>query len=334
MTPASLVRRSETWNFDIDAYTNPYTPPSPLHRFPPWLSRFLGYRKEQKEDVGNVLGAVWSCVGTVLGLAVIAAVFNNTASIRAHNPPALIASFGASAVLEYNAIRSPLGQPRNALLGHTISAIVGVAITKLFQLSPHFESVKWVAGAVSCGTASALMLLTGTVHPPGGASAVLAATSPEIMAMGWYFVGLVVWGTTLMLGVGLGVNNVQRRFPLYWWTPVDLRELQRRRRRDGRADVENDVQPEKIVDVVREGEEKVSLGGIRIEAWGVEVPEDLVLSKEEAMLLEVLRERLRKRGDDGVLERVPSSRPSTDCTMVLSRSGRSGSDTEVLYSVT
>ena len=49
-----------------------------------------------------------------------------------------------------------------------------------------------MAGAVCCGVSSAVMLLTGTVHPPGGASAVLAATSPEITDMGWYFVGLVI----------------------------------------------------------------------------------------------------------------------------------------------
>jgi hypothetical protein len=39
------------------------------------------------------MGAFWSFVGTIAGLAVIAAVFNNTQSIQAHAPPALIASF-------------------------------------------------------------------------------------------------------------------------------------------------------------------------------------------------------------------------------------------------
>ena len=87
-----------------------------------------------------------------------------------------------------------------------------------------------MVGAISCGVASAVMLLTGTVHPPGGASAVLAATSPEIMDMGWYFVGLVMWGTTLMLVVGLLVNddtklglNLELRAPVL--ELFDLREL-------------------------------------------------------------------------------------------------------------
>ena len=134
---------------------------------------------------------------------------------------------GASAILEYNAVRSPLGQPRNALLGHTFSAIIGVAVSKLFQMHSDYERIKWIAGAIGCACASAVMLLTGTVHPPGGASAVLAATEPAITAMGWYFVGLVAWGSTLMMIVGLFLNNIQRQFPVYWWTPLDIRRAKK-----------------------------------------------------------------------------------------------------------
>merc|ERR1712032_699986 len=293
-----FLARTETWNFDIDRYINRIVPPSPLHRLPKPVSRFLGYRKEQKQDVGNVLGAIWSCVGAFCGLAIIAAAFNNTEAIQVHSPPALIASFGASAVLEYNAIRSPLGQPRNDLLGHTFSALVGVSVTKLFRLRSDFEKIKWIAGAISCGIASAVMLLTGTVHPPGGASAVLAATSPEITKMGWYFVGLVTWGTTLMLIVGLIINNIQRQFPVYWWTPLDVRRTRRK-------DVE--VGPvatggfrEKTADL----EERQA---ISISALGVSLPEDLALDQDEAELLERLRERLKKRQDGEMDEESSTS---------------------------
>jgi hypothetical protein len=86
-------RRAEAWNFDVDRYVNRIVPPSPLHKFPTPVARFLGYRKEQKPDVGNILGACWSCVGAFCGLAIIAAVFNNTESIQMRHPPALIASF-------------------------------------------------------------------------------------------------------------------------------------------------------------------------------------------------------------------------------------------------
>ncbi|KAJ4302651.1 DNA repair protein rad16 [Kalmusia sp. IMI 367209] len=309
----SFIRKAETWDIDIDRYVNRIVPPSPLHRLPSSISRFLGYRKEQNQDVGNVLGAFWSCVGAFCGLAVIAAVFNNTGKADSKK--------GASAVLEYNAIRSPLGQPRNALLGHTFSAIIGVAITKLFQLHSDFEKIKWMAGAISCGIASATMLLTGTVHPPGGASAVLAATSPEITAMGWYFVGLVMWGTTLMLIVGLAINNIQRQFPVYWWTPLSLRQTKR-------VDVEVGSGPtgafEEKTQALEDEGEKVQ--HITISALGVTLPENLALNGEEVELLERLRNRLRKV-QASPSERSISSGSSASMTMVPSRGAGSDGDT-------
>jgi hypothetical protein len=174
------------------------------------------------------------------------------------------------------------------------------------------------------------MLLTGTVHPPGGASAVLAATSPDIIAMGWYFIPLVTYGTMLMTVVGLIVNNIQRQFPVYWWTPVDLRELQRKRKE---GDVEEGSMPEKMANVLRDGDHGAR-GRISISAYEMNVPEDMVLSEEEVGVLERLKERLRERGDevDAVNEdSVASSMTSTDCTITASRSTeRSGSETGIL----
>jgi hypothetical protein len=174
------------------------------------------------------------------------------------------------------------------------------------------------------------MLLMGTVHPPGGASAVLAATSPEIIAMGWYFVPLVMYGTVLMTAVGLIVNNIQRQFPVYWWTPIDLRELQRKRKE---GDAEKGSTPEKMANVLRDGDHGAR-GRISVSAHEMVVPEDMVLSEEEVRVLERLKERLREREDvvDAVNEDgVESSRPSTDYTMMASRStGRSGSETGIL----
>jgi hypothetical protein len=88
-----VVDRAASWNLELDEYINHIVPPSQLSKLPTPVSRFLGYRKEQDEDVGNILGAFWSCLGAFCGLAVVAAVFNNTSSIQHHHPPALIASF-------------------------------------------------------------------------------------------------------------------------------------------------------------------------------------------------------------------------------------------------
>lgn len=109
-----LLARTETWNFDIDRYINRVIPPSPLHRLPNPVSRFLGYRKEQKQDVGNVLGAIWSCVGAFCGLAIIAAAFNNTEAIQVHSPPALIASFVSSSFCVLLSIAGREGSQRSS----------------------------------------------------------------------------------------------------------------------------------------------------------------------------------------------------------------------------
>ncbi|KAI8940993.1 hypothetical protein NX059_002242 [Plenodomus lindquistii] len=319
-----LLENAGEWHLDIDRYLNRVVPPSPLHKLPTPVSRFLGYRKEKSQDVGNVCGAFWSFVGAFCGLAVVAAVFNNTQSIQLHSPPALIASFGASAILEYNSIRSPLGQPRNALLGHTFSALIGVGISKLFQLHSDYDSIRWIAGAIACGISSAVMLLTGTVHPPGGASAVLAATEPAITAMGWYFVGLVMWGATILMIVGLFINNIQRQFPMYWWTPLDIGKA-RRTDEETVPDARGGLEKRESQDKQRyhRDDEKIEINGAE-----VILPDDLSLNEEEAKLLEKLKERLRKRVDaererTETEKETESARSSAECTMVPSHSGSS-----------
>ena len=95
---------------------------------------------------------------------------------------------GASAVLVYGAIESPLAQPRALLGGHFIASVIGVCITKLFSLvhnEQRFNELRWLAGSLSTATAIVLMQITETTHPPAGASALLAAVSPEITALGW-----------------------------------------------------------------------------------------------------------------------------------------------------
>jgi CBS-domain-containing membrane protein len=211
-----------------------------------------------------------------------------------------------------------------------LSAIIGVGISKLFQYHSEYEKIKWIAGAVACACSSAVMLLTGTVHPPGGASAILAATEPAITAMGWYFVGLVAWGATLMLIVGLFINNIQRQFPIYWWTPLDIRKARKQ-------DIE--TVPDARGGVERretEEEQKHDQQYEKIEITGAEVilPETLSLNKDEAELLERLRERLRKRVDAELegkkLDDVSSSsaRSSTEFTRVPTRSEGARSNSE------
>ncbi|KAK6524349.1 hypothetical protein TWF281_011257 [Arthrobotrys megalospora] len=216
-----MERNTNRWDFDIDTYINPWIPPSILQKLPHQISRFLGYRASPRKELGSILVALWSLFGAFCGIAAVSAVFKYSGVFSELDPPIIIGSFGASAILEYGVIGSPLGQPRNCVLGHFLSAVCGVGVAKLFQLSSHFDDIKWVAGAVAVGLSSAVMSITNTSHPPGGATALLAAVDVSVARLGWYLLPYVLIGTTLMLGIALAVNNIQRQFPVFWWTPKD-----------------------------------------------------------------------------------------------------------------
>ena len=109
--------------------------------------------------------------------------------------PMLIGSFGASAVLLFAAPDSPLSRPRNLLGGHFFSALVGVACA---QWLPPFWAI-----CLCVPTAIAVMMLSGILHPPGGATALIAVTGGEqIRQLGfWYAVVPCLTGAALMLAV-------------------------------------------------------------------------------------------------------------------------------------
>lgn len=99
--------------------------------------------------------------------------------------PLTVGSFGATAVLLYATPEAPLSQPRNVILGHTLSALVGAVVSQLFALDDRFTKpladgndntlaagTSWpslvpLSGAFAVGLATLGMQLTGTVHPPG-----------------------------------------------------------------------------------------------------------------------------------------------------------------------
>ncbi|KAF2841442.1 HPP family protein [Patellaria atrata CBS 101060] len=282
-------------HWDVDYYINPYIPSSQLRRLPTLLSRFLGYRENTTQDVGNILIWFWSAVGTFCGLTLVAGVFMNGPAWHSHHPPALVASLGAAAILDYNAIASPLAQPRNSVIGHILAALTGVSVTKLISLSPHFQELRWMTAAAACALASVVMGATNTTYPPGGATAVLAAFDPQVTELGWLFVGLVAVASLLMLTVALLVNNLQRRFPYFWWTPVDLIEL-RRKRRSG--DVEQGKGATSRLDVKRKESvefRRTQDDVIILRKKEIVLPEGLVLAPEQLGMVEMLQEMLRER---------------------------------------
>lgn len=132
---------------------------------------------------------------------------------------------GASAVLVFGAIESPLAQPRALVFGHFFSALIGVCITKLFSLMPEarFESLRWLAASLSTAIAIVVMQLTGTTHPPAGATALLPATNQEVWELSWYYLPIILLSSTMLLACALLLNNLHRRYPVFWIAPSPLK---------------------------------------------------------------------------------------------------------------
>ncbi|KAG9236476.1 HPP family-domain-containing protein [Amylocarpus encephaloides] len=278
-------------NFDVDRYINRITPRSRLYLLPKPLAWLLGHREKPVGQIGNVLVWFWAFLGAFVGLLVIMAVFQMEA-LQSKGSPIVIASLGAAAILEYQTIDSPLAQPRNAILGQLFAAFIGVGITKLFQFNSNFESLRWIAGALAVGLSSAFMGFTKTIHPPAGATALLAATTPEITILGWFLIPLILLGSVLMVATACIFNNIQRQFPIYWWTPMDLTSA-------------------KTSDIERVDEAKMAGGSdsqrpivyeyenhkmpyITIDSERVVIPDWISLGPEEMGILEILRAKLQE----------------------------------------
>ncbi|KAJ5983193.1 hypothetical protein N7481_005292 [Penicillium waksmanii] len=196
---------------------------SRLSRLPTWVSHWLGYRAEPVKPLPPYQVAAWSFIAAFCGLSVVQALFNYSEYFTSRHVPLIIASYGASAVLCFGAIESPLAQPRALIFGHFFSALIGICITKLFSLMPdeaRFQSLRWLAASLSTATAIVVMQLTGTTHPPAGATALLPATNDEVWNLSWYYLPVVLLSSTLLMACALLLNNLHRRYPVFWIAPA------------------------------------------------------------------------------------------------------------------
>lgn len=183
----------------------------------PWRAVLRYFRKMLAISRGSpprvsISEVWWSWLGSFLGIGAVALVSQWV--LAGTDLVLMIGSLGASAVLVYGAPRSPLAQPRNLIGGHMLSALIGVLC---FQL---LHPIPGLAEAVAVASAIALMHLTRTLHPPGGATALIAVIgSEQIHDLGYLYVlvpaGL---GAAILLLVGVLVNNLSatRRYPEYW----------------------------------------------------------------------------------------------------------------------
>jgi CBS domain-containing membrane protein len=172
-----------------------------------------GYRVSKyviyKETLVNHKEHFWSFLGAFVGIGLIA--FFQSHLLTKNENIFLIGSFGASSVLIYGAIQSPLAQPRNLFGGHLISALIGVTIYKIFP------DIIYLTAPLAAAASIVMMQLTKTLHPPGGATALIAIIGSErIKELGYlYVICPVLVGCIILYVVALIFNNLtpERSYP-------------------------------------------------------------------------------------------------------------------------
>jgi CBS domain-containing membrane protein len=185
------------------------------------MSRYIIYR----ETLVDFKEHLWTFIGAFFGIGLIGIL--NTLHLDSTDTLFIIGSFGATSVLIYGVINSPLAQPRNLIGGHVLSAIVGVTINYLIP-------IPWLAAALAVSISIVVMQVTKTLHPPGGATALIAVIGSEkIKALGyWYVLSPVLSGVVILLIVALFFNNItnHRSYPRnkHWYKIWKRKYLKRK----------------------------------------------------------------------------------------------------------
>jgi len=173
------------------------------------MKKFLKQFKKINSEPLEIANIFWTWIGSFLGILAIA--YFHLDILKGTDLSLIIGSFGASAVLVYGAVNSPLSQPRNLIGGHLLSAIVGVS---LYKLLPDYMIL---SSALAVSISILVMQITLTLHPPGGATALIAVIGGEsIHDLGFMYILVpVLTGSFILLIIAIIVNNIpkHRHYP-------------------------------------------------------------------------------------------------------------------------
>lgn len=169
------------------------------------ISKYVIY----KETLIDFREQFWSFIGAFVGIGIIALM--QSSYLPQLENVLLIGTFGASSVLIFGAIQSPLTQPRNFIGGQVISAFIGVTICTFLP------DIIWITAPLAVATSIVAMQITKTLHPPGGATALIAVIGTEkIQSLGYlYVLSPVLSGTLVLFITALIFNNLtkHRKYP-------------------------------------------------------------------------------------------------------------------------
>ena len=150
--------------------------------------------------------SLWSFLGCFISLLML---LNFSSAITKQNPALSLVTgpFGALMTLQYNLTAAPASQPRNAILGQTISLCIALGITYTGLDST-------IRQALATALSIMLMARLGITHPPAGAAALIFSGG----GYSWAHFGIMLAGNVLAIFLASIFNNAnqKRQYPTFW----------------------------------------------------------------------------------------------------------------------
>ena len=110
----------------------------------------------------------------------------------------LIASFGSTMVLLYGYPESPFAQPKNIILGHFLTAFIGVIFLNFIPL-PIFINIP-----LAVGFGVMFMILFKVTHPPAGGNPIIVIIGSVSFD---YLLTPVIIGSIIVVMFGIIINK-------------------------------------------------------------------------------------------------------------------------------
>ena len=110
----------------------------------------------------------------------------------------LIASFGSTMVLLYGYPESPFAQPKNIILGHFLTALIGIIFLNFVPL-PIFLNIP-----VAVGFGVMFMILLKVTHPPAGGNPIIVIIGSVSFD---YLLTPVLIGSIIVVMFGIIINK-------------------------------------------------------------------------------------------------------------------------------
>ena len=118
----------------------------------------------------------------------------------------LIASFGSTMVLLYGYPESPFAQPKNIIVGHFLTSLVGIIFLNFVHL-PIFINIP-----LAVGFGVMLMILFKVTHPPAGGNPIIVIIGSVSYD---YLLTPVIVGSIVVILFGVIINKfiLKRKYP-------------------------------------------------------------------------------------------------------------------------